>query len=177
MAAAIKVCLPQLWHTSSCYKALDLYIVKWYFPVQIAARCAEYQENSPFYGRYSWPGSVLPEVTIKRNCSYSCGTLTGGVATRYCTGSGVWNSTNFDECPTRRTCDLVAFAIVSNSNQSFHNYILAGEICFKLYYLSLWIEFVYVYLMLFVLKILILLPSSTRNSVNYWYVSCRLMIH
>ena len=67
----------------------------------------------------------------------------------------MWNSTNFDECPTRRTCDLVAFAIVSNSNQSFHNYILAGEICFKLYYLSLWIEFVYVYLMLFVLKILI----------------------
>lgn len=91
------------------------------------------QENSPFYGRYSWPGSVPPEVTIKRNCSYSCGTLTGKVATRYCTGTGVWNSTNFDDCPTKRTCDLIDFANVSNSNQWFHwfhTFILTGEICF-----------------------------------------------
>lgn len=98
----------------SLYNDLTTYIK---FPVQITARCAEVEENSPFYGRYSWPGSVPPEVTIKRNCSYSCGTLTGRVATRYCTGTGVWNSTNFDDCPTKRTCDLIDFANVSNSNQ------------------------------------------------------------
>lgn len=72
------------------------------------------EEVSSFYGTYLWPGNVETGVTIQTNCSYSCGTLTGGVATRYCGERGAWNPTNFDECPTRVTCDLVDIADVSD---------------------------------------------------------------
>ena len=84
--------------------------------LHIAAKCVAQEEISSFYGTYSWPGNVEKNVTIPINCSYSCGTLTGGVATRYCGEKGVWNSTNFDECPTRVDCDLIGIADVSEFN-------------------------------------------------------------
>ena len=71
------------------------------------------EEISSFYGTYSWPGNVEAGDTIQINCSYSCGTLTGRVATRCCGERGAWNPTNFTECPTRVTCDLVAIDDVS----------------------------------------------------------------
>ena len=79
----------------------------------IAAKCVVEEEISSFYGTYSWPGNVETGFSIQINCSYSCGNLTGGVATRYCGERGVWNPTNFTECPTRVTCNLVAIADVS----------------------------------------------------------------
>ena len=71
------------------------------------------EEDSIFYGSYLWPANTEPEVTIQRSCNYSCGPSTGGNARRYCTVKGLWTSTDFSECPTKRTCDLIAFATVS----------------------------------------------------------------
>ena len=93
-------------------------ILQWISYTYIIARCSAEEERSSFYGSYFWPENIEPEVTIQRRCFYSCGSFTGGSATRYCTGRGLWNSTNFSECPTKRTCDLIAFANVSEPSYS-----------------------------------------------------------
>jgi len=84
------------------------------FPSHIIAQCIAEEEHSIFYGSYLWPANTPLEDTVQRSCNYSCGSFTDGNATRYCTGRGIWNSTNFSECPTKRTCDLIAFANVSD---------------------------------------------------------------
>ena len=105
----------------------NMHLIKFYTPINCAVHCnvslalhiaakCQVEEEISFYGTYLWPGNVETGVTIPINCSYSCGALTGRVATRYCGEKGVWNPTNFDECPTRVTCDLVNVADVSEFN-------------------------------------------------------------
>ena len=54
-----------------------------------------------------WPADTEAEAVVIRPCVYQCGNITGVNASRTCLGSGSWSTTDFTNCPTERTCQLV----------------------------------------------------------------------
>ena len=54
-----------------------------------------------------WPADTDAERVVIRPCIHQCGNITGVNASRTCLGSGSWSTTDFTDCPTERTCQLV----------------------------------------------------------------------
>lgn len=79
----------------------------------VTALCDEVTDGSEFsdyFGVVTWPGKTRGGTTVNMTCPEQCsnGSSRMSFAFKECNGNGMWLESNYNQCPTVRTCELLS---------------------------------------------------------------------